>query len=94
MKLIDAIILGIEMFAIAFGLFMAYQILRKILGGSWGVENLIIGLVMANITMTVGFAVKNSKDIMRVSSDLKHLTKQFNSLAHDFKSHIRDHWEP
>ena len=94
MKLSDLLITALEIFAIGFGLFMAYQLLRKIFGGSWDAENLIIGLVIANITMTFGFAVKNSKDIMRVSSDLKHLTKQFNSLAHDFKSHIRDHWEP
>lgn len=84
-KLTDIVLTITEASVIVFGLFIAYQLTRKILGGSWSTEDLIIAMVMANITITFGVAMKTTK----ISSDLKHLTKQFNCLATDFKAHTK-----
>jgi len=34
------------------GLFIAYQLLRKILGGSWQTEALVIALLIFNLSLT------------------------------------------
>jgi len=38
----------IEVLLALFGLFIAYQLLRKILGGSWQTEGLVIGILFFN----------------------------------------------
>ena len=38
-----------DIILILFGLFIAYQLLRAIFGGSWQTESLIIALLMFNI---------------------------------------------
>ena len=38
-----------DILLILFGLFIAYQLLRKILGGSWQTESLIIALLVFNL---------------------------------------------
>ena len=86
MKADDLLMLLLRLFIITFGLFIAYQIIRKLLGGSWNGQDIITALVMAHITLTVGALVTTTKSLTRISSDLRHLTRQFNSLATDFKS--------
>lgn len=74
-----------EIILIVFGIFMLYQIIRKILGGSWTIEEIILGIVLLNIgaTFTIGIM------LAQVKSDHGHLKKQFNSLAGDFKAHVK-----
>lgn len=72
----------IEIIVSLFGLFIAYQLLRSILGGSWDAQNLIIGLLLTNVSVTFALAVK----MAQMRSDHNNLRNQFNSLAHDFKS--------
>ncbi len=91
MKAIDALLTIVYAAVIVFGLFIAYQLIRKILGGSWGTEDIITAMVIANITVTFGLAINTTKGITKINSELSHLRKQFNSLATDFKAHIKDH---
>ena len=74
-----------NIFLILFGLFIAYQILRKVFGGSWIVESLIIALLMFNI----GYTIKMDRRLTRIEADLHHLRKQFDSLAYDYKEHVK-----
>ncbi|MFH1455831.1 MAG: hypothetical protein ABIF40_02690 [archaeon] len=76
----------IYIFIIIFGLFIIFQILRKILGGSWVKEDIIIAFLVANLTITIGLGFSLSK----LNSDVKHLRNQFNALASDFKTHRKD----
>ncbi len=64
------------------GLFLSIQIIRKILGGSWTTEDVILGLIILNLgsIFTLGVMVAQLK------SDHEHLKGQFGSLANDFKS--------
>lgn len=70
-----------EVGLIIFGLFLAYQILLKIIGGSWDTEQIITTLVMFNLglTFTLGTVVFGMR------SDMRHLTHQFRAMATDFK---------
>ncbi len=74
-----------EVVLIIFGLFLAYQILLKILGGSWTTEQIITTLVVFNLglTFTLGTLVFGMK------SDINHLTHQFRSMAVDVKTLLR-----
>jgi len=65
-----------------FGLFILYQILRKMLGGSWSVEDIILGLLIFNIGVTFTIGMK----LTRIESDHIHLNNQFGRLVSDFKS--------
>ena len=48
----------IDVLLIIFGLFMAYQLFLKIIGGSWQAEAVIIGLLFLNLSITWKLAMK------------------------------------
>jgi len=48
----------IDILLILLGLFIAYQLLRAILGGSWQTESLIIGLLIFNLGLTWRLSMK------------------------------------
>ncbi len=72
---------AIDIILALFGLFMLYQILRRMFGGSWGIEALIFGLVVLHMGITFGLAVKMTE----TRTEVRHLRNQFHSLATDFK---------
>jgi hypothetical protein len=73
----------LKIFMILFGVFLIYQLVRLIFGGSWSVENLNAALLVLFITMMFSFA----KKLEVVATDVKHLGRSFASLAADFKAH-------
>ena len=74
----------VEILLVLFGLYLLIQILRKILGGTWSTEDIIIALLIFNLgcTFTIGIMLTQLK------SDHDHLKDQFRYLADDFKKHI------
>ncbi len=64
-----------------FGLFLLYQIIRIILGGSWQIEEVILALLVFNISLTVTLLIP----VIKNSMEVKHLKEQFKALVHDFK---------
>lgn len=70
---------------IIFGLYIAYQIIKKATGGSWTTEDIIISLLVFNLgcVFTIGLS------LAKLKADHSHLTNQFRSLANDFKKHIK-----
>ncbi|MDP1694013.1 MAG: hypothetical protein Q8L34_00560 [Candidatus Woesearchaeota archaeon] len=73
--------LAVDIVVSLFGLFMLYQILRRMFGGSWGIETLIFGLVVLHIGFTFWLAMKMTE----TKTEVRHLRSQFHSLATDFK---------
>ena len=73
-------------FLIGFALFLIYQILRKILGGSWITESVILGLVL----MIGGGLMMLIKLFSELSSNHKYLKHSFRSLVADFKQVAKD----
>ena len=47
-----------DILLILLGLFIAYQIIRKIIGGSWETESLIISLLIFNLGLTWRLSMK------------------------------------
>ncbi len=67
---------------ILFGLYLLVQIIRKIIGGSWTMEDIILGLIILNL----GSVITIGTMVAQLRSDHDHLKAQFYSLANDFKS--------
>ena len=85
-KFLDVIETITIIFLIIFGLIVLYQLILKILGGSWITENLIISLLVVILTISFATAIK----VAKLSSDHTNLKHQFHCLAKDFKSHLHN----
>lgn len=85
-KLLDTIEIVMIIFLIIFGLFLAYQIILKILGGSWSTENIIIALLMLNIGLTFANTIR----ITKLGLNHAYLSGSFRHLANDFKLHLQN----
>lgn len=68
---------------IVFGLFILYQIIRKIMGGSWATEDIIVTLLLT----LIGIVFTTSVQLAKLRSDHNNLSHQFKCLAKDFKEH-------
>ena len=67
---------------VIFGLYLLVQIVRKIIGGSWTTEDIILGLLILNL----GSIITIGTMMAQLRSDHDHLKTQFYSLANYFKS--------
>ena len=75
----------IETLFALFGLYLLIQMLKAILGGSWNIEDIILGLLV----LILGSIFTMGMMLAQLRSDHNHLKGQFKSLANDFKSHVK-----
>ncbi len=66
---------------IIFSLFIIYQIIRKILGGSWETQDILI----AAVVLIIGFMFNITIKLTRLESNFNNLKSGFLHLAKDFK---------
>jgi len=76
---------ALELVLLLVGLYIMFQIIKKLLGGSWDAEDIVLALLIFNLgsLFTLGLM------LAQIKSDMTSLKEQFRSLATDFKSHIR-----
>ncbi len=72
-KLIDKIEFIAIILLIIFGLFIAYQIILKIFGGSWATEDIIVALLI----FVIGFVFTIALNLVKLNLKHDHLEKQF-----------------
>jgi uncharacterized integral membrane protein len=77
MKLKEVLNLIFYLFLIVFSIFTIYQILRKLLGGSWETQDIMIALLILILGFVFNLTVKLTK-----------LETKFSYLAKDFKQHL------
>ncbi len=80
----DVIQLLLMIILIIFGLFLLYQVVLKILGGSWQTEDIIVSLLILSISFTFAIALNQ----IRYSVDYNYFKRNIHSLAKDFKEHV------
>jgi len=85
MEKADILIVVLIILLILFGIFIAYQIILKIIGGSWETENLIISLLIFNLGAVFTIAIM----LATLISEHKNLERRFDLLVRDFKEHTR-----
>jgi hypothetical protein len=62
---------------------MIYQIILKIIGGSWETQDMVIALLVLLIGLVFSLTIKLTK----LEMNFNHLKISFLSLAKDFKQH-------
>ncbi len=80
-KALDIIQVILIIFLIVFGIFILYQIIRKILGGSWDNETIIISLLIFNISFTIAIAL----NLIKFNTDYNYFKKYMHNFAKDFR---------
>ena len=79
----------IQISLIIFGIFLLIQILRKIFGGSWSTEDIVVALLLFNtsiiFTSTI-ILVQLRSDQKYLRKDVEILIKDLNKLGNDFKT--------
>ena len=71
--------------------FIAYQIIKAIKGGTWQTENIIIaslGIITAGMFSIIGFLISQNKTIGILEERTKNIGQSLTNLGNDFKKHI------
>jgi len=74
--------------------YVAYQVLRAILGGTWESENIIIagmGVILAGMFVIVSFLVSQGKCLGTLEERTKNIGESLSNLGKDFKEHLSKH---
>ena len=82
----DYAMVVLKILIIIFALFILYQLVKFLLGGSWEKEDLIIALLVFNISITIPIGFSH----FRLMAEHNHLANQFRSLVTDFKKLSED----
>ena len=74
-------------------LYVAYQVLRVIIGGTWATENIIIagmGIILAGMFAIVGFLINQGKCLGILEERTKNIGESLSNLGRDFKNHLTE----
>ena len=74
-------------------IYVAYQILRTIFGGTWATENIIIagmGIILAGMFVIVGFLINQNKCLGILEERTKNIGDSLSNLGKDFKQHLEN----
>lgn len=75
-------------------IFVAYQILRALFGGTWATENILIagmGVVLAGMFTIVSFLINQGKCLGTLEERTKNIGDRLSNLGGDFKEHLSKH---
>ena len=75
-------------------IYVAYQVLRAILGGTWETENIIIagmGIVLTGMFVIIGFLVSQAKVLGMLEERTRNIGNSLSNLGKDFKEHLSKH---
>ncbi len=74
--------------------YVAFQVLRAILGGTWATENIIIagmGVILAGMFVIVGFLINQGRALGMLEERTKNIGESLSNLGRDFKEHLLKH---
>ena len=74
-------------------IYVAFQVLKAILGGTWATENIIIagmGIILAGMFVIVGFLINQGKVLGMLEQQTKNNGIILSNLGSDFKRHLSD----
>jgi len=71
--------------------YVAYQVLRAIIGGTWATENIIIagmGIILGGMFVIVGFLINQGKTMGMLEERTRNIGLSLSNLGRDFKEYI------
>lgn len=75
-------------------IYIAYQVLRAIIGRTWTTENIIVagmGVILAGMFAIVGFLINQGKCLGILEERTKNIGESLSNLGKDFKEHLANH---
>jgi len=75
-------------------IYVAYQIVRAIFGGTWATENILIagmGVILAGMFTIVSFLINQGKCLGTLKERTKNIGDSLSNLGRDFKEHVSKH---
>ena len=75
-------------------IYVAYQVLRVIFGGTWATENILIagmGVILAGMFTIVNFLINQGKCLGTLEERTKNIGNSLSNLGKDFKEHVSKH---
>jgi len=75
-------------------IYVAYQVLRAIFGGTWATENILIagmGVILAGMFAIVSFLISQGKYLGTLEERTKNIGESLSNLGKDFKEHLSKH---
>ncbi len=83
----DVLNIFLYILLIIFSVYIIYQLILKIFGGSWQTEDIVIALLILIIGSVLNITIKLAK----LETNFSNLKTSFCSLAKDFKEHLSKH---
>jgi uncharacterized integral membrane protein len=77
---------------IVFSIFIIYQLIVKILGGSWETQDIVIALLILMMGLLFNVTIKLAKletNFSNFKKSFHHLANDFKILSNNFKEHIQ-----
>lgn len=81
----------LKFFFIAIIIYISYQVLRVIVGGTWESENIIIagmGIILAGMFVIVGFLINQGRLLGILEERTNSIGNSLSYLGRDFKDHL------
>lgn len=81
----------LKVFFIIIILYVAYQVIRAIFGGTWASENIIIagiGIILAGMFAITGFLINQGKCLGVLEERTKNIGDSLSNLGKDFRQHL------
>ena len=75
-------------------IYVAFQVLRAIFGGTWATENIIIasmGLILGGMFVIVGFLINQGKCLGILEERTKNMGDSLSNMGKDLKNHLTNY---
>lgn len=75
-------------------IYVAFQVLKAIIGGTWATENIIIagmGIILAGMFVIAGFLINQGKILGMLEERTRNIGESLTALGRDFKTHLSKH---
>jgi hydrogenase-4 membrane subunit HyfE len=72
-------------------IFVAYQVLKAIISGTWANENIIIagmGIILAGMFVIVGFLINQGKCLGMLDERTRNIGDSLSNMGRDLKQHL------
>ena len=76
----------IQLALIIFGAYILFQMLKKILGGSWSTEDIVVALVLFNTGIIFSIIIM----LVQLRSDQRYLRRDLEILIRDFRKFVAE----
>ncbi len=72
----EKLVIGVLIFSLILGVIVIYQIIKILIGGSWGTDQALVALLILNISLTFGLFTYIVKSQNKIHNKLNKIDKK------------------